>query len=323
MFQSVRKTLRGVALSQEAMNICLASNASSTSSSYQHHLHEFKDFCTRHNVTDHLSTTAATGVEFLTQLFHQGKSYSTINSARSALSQFVELSDSPNDFGTHPLTRTFMKGVFKLRPPQPRYQSTWDVKPVLDWAKTLTNSELNLKLLSIKCVMLIALASGQRMQTIAALDLGHTFVHSDKVVFNIAKIIKTSKPGVHHAIELCRFPEDLRICPVECLEKYLEATKSIRKDTNLFISFHKPHNTVSAQTLSRWIRNALELSGVDRVFKPHSTRGAAASKAASNIDISVVLKTVGWRSHMTFARFYNRPIQTDSNLFSTSVLGSS
>lgn len=214
-----------------------------------------------------------------------------------------------------------MRGVFKLRPPQPRYQSTWDVQPVLDWAKTLVNTELNLKLLSIKCVMLLTLASGQRMQTIAALDLSHTFMHSDKVVFNIAKIIKTSKPGIHHTVELCRFAEDVRICPMECLVRYLEVTKSIRKDTGLFISFHKPHNHVSSQTLSRWVRSALELSGIDNNFKPHSTRGAAASKAASNIDISIVLKTVGWRSHMTFAKFYKRPIQASSNLFSASVLG--
>lgn len=307
-------------LSQEAMDICLASNAASTSSAYRSHLTAYEQFCEEHNVTNYLSTKASTGVEFLTKLFHQGKSYSTINSARSALSQFIEISDSTADFGTHPLTRTFMKGVFKLRPPQPRYQSTWDVKPVLDWARTLVNSDLNLKLLSIKCVILVALASGQRVQTLAALDLNHTFIHTDKVIFNIAKVLKTTKPGIHHTVELCRFTEDIRICPMECVQQYLDVTKNLRKDSGLFISFHKPYNNVSAQTLSRWIRTALELSGIDGAFKPHSTRGAAASKAATNVDISVILRTVGWRSHVTFAKFYNRPLQPTSSLFGSSVL---
>ena len=64
------------------------------------------------------------------------------------------------------------QGVYILRPPTPRYSSTWDVSKVTDYLKTLTSlRELSLKLLTLKTVMLCALDSAQRQQTLSALDL--------------------------------------------------------------------------------------------------------------------------------------------------------
>ncbi len=68
--------------------------------------------------------------------FDSGLSYSSINSARCALSTILQLSDSEVTFGQLPIVKRFMKGVFELRPALPRYQTTWDVKKVLDFFRS-------------------------------------------------------------------------------------------------------------------------------------------------------------------------------------------
>ena len=45
------------------------------------------------------------------------------------------------------------------------------------------------------------------------------------------------------------------------------------------------------------------------IFSPHSTRSAASSAAKKGrVPIDTILKTGGWRSIKTFARFYDKEI---------------
>ena len=65
-----------------------------------------------------------------------------------------------------------MKGVFETRPSLPRYSETWDVNVVLDYIAGLGQPEdQDLKMLTYKTVMLLALLTGQRRQTLHALDI--------------------------------------------------------------------------------------------------------------------------------------------------------
>lgn len=73
-------------------------------------------------------------VEFLTECYHEGKGYSTINTYRSALSTTLRsMHDDRGSLGSHPLVARLLKGVFILRPSTPRYSSTWDVSKVTDY----------------------------------------------------------------------------------------------------------------------------------------------------------------------------------------------
>jgi hypothetical protein len=67
---------------------------------------------------------------FLTSLYENSLSYSAINSARSALSVFGIVHDGVT-FGSHPIVIRFMKCIYNLRPPIPRYIHTWNVSIVL------------------------------------------------------------------------------------------------------------------------------------------------------------------------------------------------
>ena len=60
----------------------------------------------------------------------------------------------------HPLVSQLLKGVHRSRPPQPRYNATWDVIVVLEWMRHLgQNAELSLQDLTPNLIILIALSS--------------------------------------------------------------------------------------------------------------------------------------------------------------------
>ena len=77
---------------------------------------------------------------FLTELFELGLGCSALNTARSAISVVMQ-SDQEKTVGAHPKVVRFMKGVYELRTPMPRYQHTWDVQIVLNHFKTLEQNE--------------------------------------------------------------------------------------------------------------------------------------------------------------------------------------
>jgi hypothetical protein len=65
----------------------------------------------------------------MSDLFKSGLGYSSINTARCALSSYFSLDNSVN-ISSNVLVKRFMKGVYTLRPALPRYNVTWDVNVV-------------------------------------------------------------------------------------------------------------------------------------------------------------------------------------------------
>ena len=54
-------------------------------------------------------------MEFLTDCYHEGKGYSTINTYRSALSTTLcSMNDDRDSLGLHPLIARLLKGVYIL-----------------------------------------------------------------------------------------------------------------------------------------------------------------------------------------------------------------
>ena len=80
--------------------------------------------------------------------------------------------DTCQNFGSHPLTVQFMKGVFEKRPPHPRYNKIWDVSLVHKYLASLDPVEmLTLKDLTLKLLMLLLLVTGQRGQSMHLLNI--------------------------------------------------------------------------------------------------------------------------------------------------------
>jgi len=253
-------------------------------------------------------------INFLAHLFDCGLSYSAISIARSALSNFLEIKNCKK-FGEHFRVKQFMKGVFELRPSLPKYQATWDVDIVLHYLESLQPvNTLSLKLLTLKLVMLLALITGQRCQTLSFLKLSEMEISDHKCIFYITSLLKQSRVGKHLLpIELLAFKENENLCIVHIIKEYLKRTEHLRLDEFLLISWRKPFKKVSKDTIARWIKEVMAKSGINTtIFKSHSTRSASTSAVAKRgAPIKCILDAAGWSRESTFAKFYKK--ETNQN----------
>ena len=115
----LRQQLQQRGYSLRSIEIIESSWRDSTRSQYQVYLQKWLHFCMA-KACDIISPPLPRALDFLSFLFDSGLSYSSINSARCALSTILQLSDSDVTFGQLPIVKRFMKGIFELRPALPR-----------------------------------------------------------------------------------------------------------------------------------------------------------------------------------------------------------
>lgn len=209
------------------------------------------------------------------------------------------------------LISRFMKGIFNARPPLPKYSITWDVGKVVRYLETLFPLEsLSLKMLTLKIATLLALTTAQRAQTLTNLNLNYMETSSKTVVFTMNCLQKTDRIGrINQNITLDAYKKK-ELCPVYTLKYYLKATKKLRKDDYLLVSF-RTWRKISTSTLARWLKIVLTSSGIDVTkFQAHSFRGASTSAAFSaGITLDIIMKTANWKSAKTFKKFYLREVE--------------
>lgn len=273
-------------------------------------------FCKKYNI-DTYEASIPYILKFLSESFESGASYGTINTTRSALSLLI----SPK-IGSDERIKRFMRGVYRTKPPAPKYNLTWDPGVVLTYLANLyPNEDISLEKITKKVVTILALTTGHRVQTLSLINIKNIKIMSDKIQIYIPDIIKTSKTGhLQPLLHLKTFESRIEICPVLTVKCYINRTKPLRSSTdNLILTFKKPHHKASTQTISRWIKTTLHESGIDvNSLTAHSTRHASTSAAKrSGISIDQIQRTAGWsQNSATFARHYNRPVIQDPTVFS-------
>lgn len=308
----IRQTLSTLQLSTKAQNVLMSSWRSGTLKQYHTHFVKWNQYCLAHYL-DPLNPSIQHVIEFLTTLFEAGLGYSSINTARSALSIILPLYEG-HKFGKHPLVTRFLKGVFELKPALPKYPEIWDVQRVLDHLKSYKSAEeLSLKDLTLKLTMLLCLLTAQRCQTVQLIDINSIQQLADRYRVTFSAKLKQTKPGHHlEPLELLKFPEDKALCVFEHLRLYLAKTKNLRGNhTQLLLSFIKPNAPVSKDTVARWVKTVLRDAGIDvSKYTAHSSRAASSSFAKSKgISLQEIMKCAGWSSDTTFKKFYLKPIQ--------------
>ncbi|KAI5636594.1 hypothetical protein NE865_10710 [Phthorimaea operculella] len=298
----------------------LASLSDNTIQQYNVTLKLWWAYCLANN-RDVLETSISLVLSFLTEQFHKGASYGSLNSHRSALVLF--LGDS--SISSNESIKRLLKGTFRLRPNLPKYNHTWDPQKVLDYiADWYPNCDLSLEKITKKLVILLAICTAQRVQTLSLVKVDNILISNDGVRILISDIIKTSAAGRQQpSLFLPYFTEKPSICPATAIRDYLSITKDIRPENvrNLLITVKRPHRAATAQSISRWIKQIMGESGVDvTAFSAHSTRHAATSAAAAaGVSIDLIRKTAGWTTRSeTFAKFYHRQILTD-DIFARNV----
>ena len=136
-------------------------------------------------------------LDFLGYLFDSGLAYRTINVARSAISVTLQPMNGYN-VGEHPLVCRLMKGIFNERPPQTSLVPNWSVSKVLGTLREWSPAHsLDLRCLTMKTCMLVALASGKRCSSLSLLSLepGYCEIGEQIIRFQPCGLEKHSRPG--------------------------------------------------------------------------------------------------------------------------------
>ena len=77
-----------------------------------------------------------------------------------------------------------------------------------------------------------------------------------------------------------------------------------------FVSFAKPHRSVTSRTLARWIKTVLSNAGVDaKLWAPHLVRSASSTHLSfvKNLDLGQICKLADCSiASNTYLKFYQR-----------------
>ena len=315
--QGVRRKLNASGYTTDVVGTMLLSRRLSSIKQYDSHVKAWELFCETKNVSSTF-TSVPLVLEFLQQLVAKNYSYSTLNTAKSAVAACVTL-NSELALGSHPDIKMFLKGVFNGNPPKTRHTEIWDSDKVIDWLKTTgVAKDCSTDLLVKKLALLILLVTGQRPQVLQALRISAMSHNEDSVSFILqCSDVKQGRPGYSPPVVLLSQYPDKTVCVFEHLLHYLIRTKECRGSVDeLFLTVKKPIHKASLNTLSRWIKSCLPEAGINvEIYGAGSVRSASASKASSKgIPIDVLLKTAGWARESTFGRFYHKPITKPENL---------
>ena len=136
-------------------------------------------------------------------------------------------------------------------------------------------------------------------------------------------VSRKKEPIIFHA-----YPHDEKLCPVSLIKQYMLVRDALVPSTEkaFFVTHGKPYHAATKDTLARWVKNTMSLSGVDTAaFRPHGCRSASSSIAKnSGVQLHTILHSGQWATESTFYKFYQRQIIwndiTDDKEFADSIL---
>ena len=215
----------------------------------------------------------------------------------------------------------------QLRPPP------WDVNVVLTFLRSSTfepQEEVSTRLLLIKTLFLVALATAQRVGELQALSasVGHAhdwssvtleydplFVAKTETPSNpVKRVFKFSALGDFVGLD----PEEMLLCPVRSLRAYLARVSPSRPSVRrLFVSLSNPSRPMSKGAISYYLRQAIilayetideDIQASTRV-KAHEIRAVSSSLLfRRSMSMRTLFEAAIWRTGTTFASFYLRDV---------------
>ncbi len=310
---------------ERVLNTISEARAPSTRRLYALKWSVFSTWCLNRGENPSTSELAVV-LSFLQELLDKGRSHSTLKVFVAAIAAF-HAPIAGQSVGRDNSVVRFLKGARRLNPPRPLTVPTWDL-PTVPPFEPLQSTDL--RSLSLKTALLLALASVKRVGDLQALSTSPACLefgpNDSKVVLKprhgyVPKVLST--PFRAQVITLSALPpseEDRELsllCPVRALRIYFERSAPFRHTEQLFVSFgnRTKGHPVTKQRLSKWIVDAVMLAysslGLQCPIgvRAHSTRGIASSWAwSSGVSITEICTAAGWATPSTFARFYNLDI---------------
>jgi len=278
--------------------------------------------------------------EFLAELQKEGKSGSTVNSARSSLMGVYEILLSRSHLAKHPLIAGVVKSAKLAVPLQPRYEEIWDAALIPRyWARTpaLTIADKRKKAISLSILALFARPSDlERISSIPA----HFQRSAEGFKFRIRGAKEGKSPSKLTPFLRLLYWSDERLddhlglscCPAAAWADYIDtvnASSPTRLPDNaqryphgLFLALTpqpfvqgdgtllagRYHTPLSSQRISKIMKEVMAAAGVDTsIFKGGSGRHAGSTAAFDDGDeMESILARGRWSAFETFRKFYLR-----------------
>ena len=219
--EHLRERLDEQGLSSQATDLILNSWRTKTNKSYDSLFGRWNHRCTEQG-SNPFSGPVSEVANFLATLYQEGYQYNSVNAYRSAISSVHEKVDGV-PVGQHPIITRLVKGVFNVRPPIPRYSSTWDVQKVLKYLDSQgKQTPISLKALTLKTAFLLAITRPSRSADLSQLNITRIRRGTNGISFLPSALAKQSRQG--KPIESFYFPAFLAnttLCPVRTLDKIL------------------------------------------------------------------------------------------------------
>ncbi|KAL0188183.1 hypothetical protein M9458_015282, partial [Cirrhinus mrigala] len=264
----------------------------------------FANWCaSRHE--DPISCDIPAVLTFLQERLDAGVSPSTLKVYVAAIAASHNMLEG-RSVGKHPLVSRFLRGASRLNPSRPRQMPVWDLSLVL---RALSGPPFepaessDMKVLSFKTALLLALACGKRVGDLHALSVSSACMQFGP---NDCMVRPTPRPGYTPKVlstpfraqvitiqAFCSSEPDTEavsrkyaLCPVRALRAYVNRTSQFRT-SELFVCFAgaKKGGPLSKQRLSHWIVEAVRLAYDSQGLvcpigvRAHSARSLASSWA--------------------------------------------
>ncbi len=284
-------------------------------------------------------------LSFLQQGLERRLSPSTLKVHAAAISAYHDHIDGKS-IGKHDLVVRFLRGARRLNPPRPPSIPSWDLALVLRALQIAPFEPLqsaDLRILSMKTLLLVALASIKRVGDLQAFSVDVSCLEFGPAD---GHVVLSPRPGYVPKVPTTPFRDQVvslqvlpleeadpalaLLCPVRALRLYTDRTQSLRTSDQLFVCYggQQKGKAVSKQRMAHWIVDAIALAyqaqGVPYPLRlrAHSTRGVASSWAlARGASLTDICRAAGWATPNTFSRFYSLCVEPVSSRVLTSGQG--
>ena len=196
--------------------------------------------------------------------------------------------------GQTALVKRLMKGILRQNIALSTYKEAWDMYLVLKYLISLPeNPELDLKTISRKLSILLAIRAPTRTSEIVRFDTRFMQFRNNGVIFQFPGLSKTQSDCTPKEVFYAKFNENQKLCIVKSLESFLHITSKFRssaktKPCPLLRTLAKPHRGLSANSVASWIKQFLQLAGIDRAIFSDTCRITAELKVETDITASIM-----------------------------------
>ncbi len=328
-------------LPPEVLNTIASARALSTRRAYALKWNLFVKWCSSRR-EDPRRCSISVVLSFLQQGLERRLSPSTLKVHAAAISAYHDHIDGKS-IGKHDLVVRFLRGARRLNPPRPPSIPSWDLALVLRALQIAPFEPLqsaDLRILSMKTLLLVALASIKRVGDLQAFSVDESCLEFGP---GDGQVLLSPQPGYVPKVPTTPFRDQVvslqalpleeadpalaLLCPVRALRLYTDRTQSLRTSDQLFVCYggQQKGKAVSKQRMAHWIVDAIALAyqaqGVPCPLRlrAHSTRGVASSWAlARGASLTDICRAAGWATPNTFARFYSLRVEPVSSRVLTS-----